>query len=196
MPKTWAEGGSRAAFWVLHRSLVVGLEALADQIGAAVPSWSSVSISLRHREARTEFVIVDPGQERVTALASLTVSLLGASGGDELTLRAGEAGAFLLLADDLAGGLGPDVVKIALDRHLDAPPRAPALAAANADLSDVEQAVGALLDRGLLPEPARAELARRAQHGGISIAAAARTLLASLQGPVPGRGPPQAPDRG
>jgi hypothetical protein len=168
--------------------LVAGLQALGDQVAAAVPSWSSVSISLRPRGAlgaRTDFAIINTGQDGVAARASLAVALTGGSGQDELVLRAQEAGAFVLLADDLAHDLGhgPEVVTVTLDRHLGPPLDAAALDTAATDRSNVEQAVGALLDQGLLPRTARAELARRSEKSHVSLAAAARVLLASLQPP-------------
>jgi hypothetical protein len=46
----------------------------------------------------------------------------------------------------------------------------------------VDQAIGVLLDRGLSPPRARRDLQRRARASGVSVVAAARSLLDALPG--------------
>jgi hypothetical protein len=180
-------------------TLAAALSALCVDVEFAVPSWMSVSIVLNSpkdtdieadTEADTEVAIVAPGaQDRAGALSSLAVPLSEIGSPDQLIVRAGEAGAFLLLADDLASRLGP-ARPIILDRHLDPPPSSEAAAAMFAGLGIVHQAVGVLLERGLPPPQGRRELERLARAYGVSLADAARSLLDTL----PGR--PEADPRG
>jgi hypothetical protein len=176
-------------------TLAAALSALCVDVEFAVPSWMSVSIVLNSPkdtdiEADTEVAIVAPGaRDRAGALSSLAVPLSEIGSPDQLIVRAGEAGAFLLLADDLASRLGP-ARPIILDRHLDPPPSSEAAAAMFAGLGIVHQAVGVLLERGLPPPQGRRELERLARAYGVSLADAARSLLDTL----PGR--PEADPRG
>ena len=112
-------------------------------------------------------------------LSSLAVPLSEVGSPDQLIVRAGAAGAFLLLADDLASRLGR-ARPIGLDRHLDQPPSGEATAAMLAGRSLVDQAIGVFLDRGLSPPQARQDLQRRARASGVSLGAAARSLLDAL----------------
>ncbi len=71
-----------------------------------------------------------------------------------------------------------------VDQHLwPAGPLGPALSAARADLAAVDRAAGVLLERGMPAEAALADLRRRAELAGTSIAAAGRALLAELNAP-------------
>ena len=121
-------------------------------------------------------------------LASLAVPLSAGSSGGLLILRAGEAGAFLLLADDLDGLLGPGHPPIELDEHLAWPAAANAesLGASLADLSVVDQAIGVLVDRGLPPEAAHRELWRRVGEADTTVAAVSRAVAGV---PAVGSGP-------
>ena len=176
-------------------TLAAALSALCVDVEVAVPSWMSVSIVLNSPkdtdiDADVEVAIVAPSaQDRAGALSSIAVPLSEVGSPDQLIVRAGEAGAFLLLADDLAIRLG-DTDRIIVDRHLDPPPSSAAAAAMVAGLGVVHQAIGVLLERGLPPPQARRELERRARASGVSLADAARSLLDTL----PGR--PEADRRG
>jgi len=103
-------------------------------------------------------------------------------------VRAAEPGAFLLLADDLTARLGPHSPAVELDNHLSMPPvlTPESLAASLADLREVNQGLGLLVEQGLPPEAARAELQRRARDLGTTLGGAGRVLLASLAPPPEG----------
>jgi hypothetical protein len=105
---------------------------------------------------------------------------LGALGdhapGSEVILYAGTPGAFVDLATDLSYALSarPDAVQ--LDQHLTLPDAAvgdTGLAA----MSQHNQALGILLDRGLDLDEGVAELQRRAQLDASSVQDAAQQLL-------------------
>lgn len=150
------------------------LSRLGRDVVLAVPSCLTVTIRLAR--LGTE-VGVSATTGRAAVLASLAVPLSARSGGGLLILRAAEAGAFLLLADDLAGLLGPGHRPIETDLHLTWPSAEPGELA---DLGAVDQAVGVLVDRGLPPDAAHQELRRRAGAAATSVAAVSRDLLASL----------------
>jgi hypothetical protein len=164
--------------------LAAALSGLCVDVEVAVPSWMSVSIVLASlSDADVEVAIVAPGgQDGARVFSSLAVPLSELDPGDQLIIRARAAGAFLLLADDLAGRLG-GARPIVVDRHLDSSASGETAAAMFAGLSVVDQAIGVLLDRGLSPPQARQDLQRRAQASGVSVAAAARSLLATVSGP-------------
>jgi hypothetical protein len=167
-----------------HR-LAAALSGLCVDVEVAVPSWMSVSIVLTSlKDADIEVAIVSPGgADGAEVLSSLAVPLSELDPGDQLIIRAGAAGAFLLVADDLASRLGWGRPTI-LDRHLDPSPSGKAAGAMFAGLSPVDQAIGVLLDRGLSPPQARQDLERRARASGVSVAAAARSLLETVSGPA------------
>jgi hypothetical protein len=164
--------------------LAAALSGLCVNVEVAVPSWMSVSIVLASAKAAdVEVVIVAPGgEDEAEARSSLAVPLSEVDSPDQLIVRAGAAGAFLLLAHDLASGLG-GARPIVVDRHLAPPASGEAAAAMFAGLSVVDQAIGVLLDRGLSPPQARQDLERRARAYGVSVAVAARSLLATVSGP-------------
>ena len=166
----------------LDGDLAAALDRLGRDVVRAVPSCLTVSIALARPEDEISVSTTAGAAGPAAALASLAVPLSAGPCGDLLILRAGEAGAFLLLADDLGGLLGPGQPQIELDKHLSRPvePSNESLAASVADLRVVDQAVGVLVDRGLSPEAAHHELWRRAGGAGTTVAAVSREMVASL----------------
>jgi hypothetical protein len=167
----------------LDGDLAAALDRLGRDVVRAVPSCLTVSIALARPEDEISVSTTAGAAGPAAALASLAVPLSAGPCGDLLILRAGEAGAFLLLADDLGGLLGPGQPQIELDKHLSRPvePSNESLAASVADLRVVDQAVGVLVDRGLSPEAAHHELWRRAGGAGTTVAAVSREMVASLR---------------
>jgi hypothetical protein len=161
-----------------------GLTQLGASMAAAVPSCVSISVWLAvvGRDAPLTIGIHDGRVGPV--LASLAVPWSLSAPCDIVLFQASEAGAFLLLADDLRVLLDP-LLPLLVDEHLHIQPEAPAgrLLSSIADLSVVNRAVGILIDRGLPPEEARAELSRRAQQNRTDIADASRVLLDSMETP-------------
>jgi hypothetical protein len=94
-----------------------------------------------------------------------------------VTLYAATAGAFVDLAADLAFMFGLSLADIAIDQQL-SPPTAEEPGVA--EWAQINQAIGVLIDRGHLPEQARAVLHRDAARAGMTLAATAALLLASL----------------
>lgn len=165
--------------------LASDMNQLARDVTHAVPSCLAVSITLVRLGAEITLSFPIRPMHFVPVLASLAVPLSASEPGDILILRAGDAGAFLLLADDLNGLLDPADPPIAVDGHLHWPTilADDSLAAALEDLQAVNQAIGILIDRGFAPDAAGQELHRRAHDAGITIAAASRLLQKSLTPP-------------
>ena len=159
------------------------LDRLGRDVALAVPTCLAVTITFAGPGDAISVSTTTGGAEPAAVLASLAVPLSAGALGDLLILRAREAGAFLLLADDLGGLLGPGQPPIELDKHLSWPeePSNESLAASVAGLRVVDQAVGVLVDRGLSPEAAHRELWRRAGEAGTTVAAVGREIVASLR---------------
>jgi hypothetical protein len=138
-----------------------------------LPSWSGdIAVTLGPA----------PPRGRRRARASMAVRLCAAPR-TVLVARAARAGAFVLLADDLAGQLAamPGDRVLVVDAHRRAPPllSPTALEAALDGASTADRAVGVLVDRGLTAEQARGALHRDAQRAGVALPVAAARLLAS-----------------
>ena len=162
----------------LGDDLVAALDRLGRDVVRAVPSCLAVTIT--HAGLGGE-ISVSTTAGRAAVLASLAVPLSAVAAGDLVILRAREAGAFLLLADDLDVLLGPDHhPPVRLDEHLTWPTAAngESLGASLADLSVIDQAIGVLVDRGLPPEAAHRELWRRVGETNTTVAAVSRAVLA------------------
>ena len=95
--------------------LAADLNQLAREVTVAVPSCLSVSIGLVALGSEITVSTLVPGRDSGRVLASLTVPLSAVQPSNTLILRAGEAGAFLLLGDDLDSQLGPGHQPIEVD---------------------------------------------------------------------------------
>ena len=164
------------------------LDRLGRDVALAVPTCLAVTITFARPGGAISVSTTAGAAEPAAVLASLAVPLSAGASSGLLVLRAGEAGAFLLLADDLGGLLGPGQPPIELDKHLSWPVASSneSVAASVADLRTVHQAVGVLIGRGLPPDAARRELRRRAGEADMTVASVSRDLLASLRAD-PGR---------
>lgn len=161
--------------------LVTGLTELGSSVAAAVPSCMSVSVWVGVAGSDAPVTIGIRSEGVGPVLASLAVPRSLAEPGDIVLFQAREAGAFLVLADDLRGWLDP-LVPLLIDEHLhlEIDATAGGLTSSMDDLSAVNRAVGVLIDRGLLPEAAQAELSRRAQQDGTDLPSVSRVLLDSI----------------
>jgi hypothetical protein len=160
----------------LGGDFATALDRLGRDVVRAVPSCFAVTIT--HAGLGGEISVSITGGP-AAVLASLAVPLSAGHAGDLVVLRAGEAGAFLLLSDDL---LRPDHhLPVQLDEHLTWPAAAngESLGASLADLSAIDQAIGVLVGRGLPPEAAHRELWRRVGEANTTLAAVSRAVLAS-----------------
>jgi hypothetical protein len=162
--------------------LAADLSQLGHDVAVAVPSCLSVSIRLVGVGTEITISAVAPGGGSDTVRASLAVPLSAEQPSNTLILRAGEAGAFLLLGDDLDSQLGPGHQPIEVDKQRSAltGPAGESLTAALADFGAVNQAIGILIDQGMSPEAAGRHLQRRADDAGITIGVTSRLLLQSL----------------
>ena len=169
-----------------RHSFEAGLRQLSQDLTVLVPSWLAMAVDLVR--LRCEIPVFSSAEADKTDLvrASLAVSLTVVDPGDRLILRAGDAGAFAPLADQLAGRPGPGQPTILVDQHLTWPlvPTGGSLAAALGDLRAVNQGIGILIDQGLPPEAARQELQRRADDADVSIDVMSRFLRTSVAQPA------------
>ena len=164
--------------------LVTGLTELSASLAAAVPSCVSVSVRVGVLVSGAPVTVGIRGGGAGPVLASLAMPFSLSEPGGIVLFQASEAGAFLLLADDLRGLLSPPLsLRIDEHLHLEVDTEAGGLAWSMDELSAVNRAVGVLIERGLPPEGAHAELSRRAQRGGKDLAGASRDLLDSIQTP-------------
>lgn len=155
------------------------LNELSRDLTGVVPSCLAVSfIVLARLGGQITVSTLAPGAASVPVLASLAVPLSAVDPGDLLILRAGVAGAFLLLADDLGALPHRGHLPIHLDRHLSLP--SSLTGQSLADFGTVNQAIGVLLDQGFPPEAARQELQHRADDAAQAVTVTSRGLLQSL----------------
>jgi hypothetical protein len=168
-----------------------GLKQLGTDLTRVVPSLLAVSLTLVRLGYDVAVTTLAPLAESSRVTASLAVPLTAGETGDALLMQAGEPGAFILLADDLAGHLGPGDPPLQIDRHLALLPTAPntSIEFVLAELRVVNQALGILIDRGCTPEAAVDEIQRRARTTGGTMGAVGRRILAGLS-PTGGGDPP------
>ncbi len=162
-----------------------GLAHLTREVLVDVPSGLAVSLLLSRPTGDvtvSSSAIGAASFATTTVRASIAVPLAVPGGAAVLLLQASAEGAFVLLADDLAGQRGAGCAPILVDRHLvlQADPEGARLAAGLADVRAVEQAIGALIGQGRPPAAARQELNGRAAAAELTVPAMARELLAAL----------------
>jgi hypothetical protein len=174
-----AQGGDAQGGDAQGGGLAQRLTRLAGDVALAVPSSVAVTILLDRTDSE---VSVSALAEPATVLASLAVPLDAGAFTGLLILRAGAAGAYLLLADDLTGLLGPGDRPAEIDAHLSWPGAgSAALVASLTELGSIDQAIGVLIGQGFPPEEARHELERRAAAADATVTTVSRDLVASLQ---------------
>lgn len=162
--------------------LAAELTALSEAIVAAVPSTVSVTLGLVRDGVELSVAISSCAGARQPVLSSLAGPLPAAEPGAVLIVRAADAGVFAARYGHPKPWLGLDTAHVQVDQHL-----APALlepgaslAAALSELQSVQQGLGALIEAGLVPLAARAELARRADGAGTTLAAVIEVLLGDI----------------
>jgi hypothetical protein len=180
------------------------LRALAAAVGAPVDVHAEVGYLLRLAVAAVpsciglSLVLHGPGPELTVSamgsalhpqpvLASLAVRLprpQPASADAELVLYAGAPRAFHAVVPSLLALLDRSHRRVSVDGHLAGPDLVAERAAAvrRTEQSEVNQAIGVLLGRGLLPAVGHDELRRLAAVHGTSVLLAARAVLAGAGG--------------
>jgi len=168
---------------------LVQLLALAQ---AAVPSCFAVTLSITAEGIPMTVTSSDRDEPRARSSLALRMPRHAgtASGAScpRLVLYAADPGVFDVVARDLIALLDTHMRHAEIDAHLNVPDGA----AEADDLADhldgrsaVDRAIGVLLDRGVLPDEARAQLERRAASAGTSHVTAARNLLGEAAGEPP-----------
>jgi hypothetical protein len=165
------------------------LSALAADAKLAVGSYLGMSATGTLDGRRIDLVAM----ERVTARDHVVASLLlpltstGPDGGTEfltsLVLYAGNPGAFIDLAADLAWVTGLELEEFVLDQHCAVPEATgpPSLRA----VSVMNQAIGVLIAQGYPPEWAHQELDARSADARVDRDVGAQRVLDQLNEPRP-----------
>lgn len=186
-PDDHAERVSAAAAG--HGDLFVELGRLLELAILAIPTCVGVSLILRGRAPAVTVSALRPGWHSKLVQASMAVHLPrphavpASDGGAELRIFAGEPDAFADTAPSLLALLDMSARHITVDAHLEAPDLDEEQAIRERWLDDqtvMNRALGILLDRGLLPDEGRLELARLAAVGETSLLEAARALTESM----------------
>jgi hypothetical protein len=156
------------------------LSVLTDDLAAAIPTYLGLTVTLHVQGDSVIVSTLDTGHVDVRASLLLPLLPVGASATTgSVAFYSGTGGAFIDLADDakwIFNLNGPPV----LDAHLPAAGSDPGDIRGLTALSDLNQAVGVLVEDGHTPHDAHTELRRRAHRAGQSIPDAARQLLGTL----------------
>ena len=161
------------------------LRTLTEDVGLAVPSFLGLSVSLLvGGDALGWTAMIEPhaGHEIGTSARLPLVALGRVEESSEIVFYAGTPGGFVDLAADVSFVLGIDPSTVVLDDDL-IPPEHSGGVSGLADVSLVNQAVGALIDRMGGAEAARAELGRLADTGRHSVLQAAIEVVRSTAAP-------------
>jgi hypothetical protein len=158
------------------------LTALTGAVAAAIPSMVSVTVGLVRDSVEISVSIWAEAEPSRPVLSSLAGPIPGAEPGALLIVRAADADAFGPPRGRTQQWLGLNAAFVELDEHLSDALLEPgaSLRLALSDLQSVQRGLGALLELGYGPRTARAELARRADSAGITMAAASQALLAEI----------------
>lgn len=178
------------------RDLAVALNDLLVLAIQAVPTCLGITLTVSRHGFPVTITARGAPQHDQPVRSSLAVRLPSpssphdhdATGGRALTLYAAAPNAFPSLAADLLALLDLDPRRAMVDGHLELPPddfTGDALRLQLDALSHTDLALGALLDKGFLPEDGRHELERLATHNHTTIDQAAMLILAALRRPPP-----------
>jgi hypothetical protein len=168
-----------------HESdLETTLSQLADDVTFAVRSYLGMSITIRADGYPITLTATTPAASHTAVRSSLLIPLpllSSTEAGSTLTLYAGRLGAFVDMAADLSWTLGLSLSTFVLDKHRNVDLTAPNESGL-AELSLINQATGALIDQGVLPESVQTLLAQRAADADTTVVTIARQILTSLTG--------------
>ncbi len=160
------------------------LQQLAIAAAAAIPTYHGLSVVVSHSDPPLTVTTLADGVEAGDIRTSLQV-LLPTVGADQdattvaVILYAAAPGTFVDLAADLAWLTGRPMSEITLDGHLTVPAKANIRAQLRA-ASDVNQAIGVLIDRGYTPRQARRHLDIQAATNRTDRHAAAQLILGAV----------------
>ncbi len=166
-----------------HSNIHALLGELLEDLHVAVESFLGLTVTIIVDYYPVTFTAIsDTDHTRIGASAMLPLSTLTSTGpGGVIVIYAVNPGAFVDLAADLSHALKLEADTVVLDQHLTPPEQHNALA----EMSQINQAIGILLDRGRTPAAARLELDGLAHHAASTLHTAARLLIASITAPLP-----------
>lgn len=155
--------------------------AVTADIRVAIDSYVAMSLTLLVDGYPLTFTIMDQVAEPPAIGSSVVLPLrviCAAAPGSELVLYAAKPGAFVDLVADLSYAVGIAMDAFVVDAHLEirTGDNSPLL-----ELSQVNQAIGILIERGHTVDGAHTELQRRAAAGRITVHAAARAIVLALR---------------
>jgi hypothetical protein len=136
---------------------------------------------------QSSFTVLESGTELGDIVTSLRLPM--PPSGDStmpfavLILYAGNPGAFVDLAADLAWLTGRALTEFVLDQHR-SPPPVGATPGGLAAASLIDQAIGVLIARGYTLERAHHEIDARAERLSVNRSGSANDILSELNGPV------------
>ncbi len=155
------------------------LRTLAADVRLAVDSCLGLSMNVVIEGKPIAFTVCDGRALSVNASVEVPLHLLcRVEEGSSLVFFAANAGAFVDLAADLAFTLGLAPQLLQLDQHLTLGEPTEGMSGL-AEMAQIEQAVGILIDQGHTISGARSELHRRAVQAETSVRAVAVLLIAS-----------------
>ena len=156
------------------------LSVLTDDLSAAVPSFVGLSVTV-HVDGESVIIHVANPHAAAASMLLPLASPSGLAGGNHVVFYAGQHGAFTeLAAAHAAGGLDGRVI---LDRHLP-PPRLDG-ADGLVHRSEIDQAIGVLIEAGHHPDQARQHIHTRAADAGVTAHHIALEILHHLVDDTP-----------
>ena len=164
-------------------SILRPLGALRDHLHGAVDSFSGLRLTLGVESPRivlSDFRSEAAAIESHTSLALALSQLVRGSSAGEIIFYAARPGAFVDLAADLHFALGLPPGTLAMDARPQPSPPFNAVVGL-AERSQINQAVGVLVDRGRTPQAALQELNRLADQESRSLVDVARSVLNSIR---------------
>ncbi len=156
------------------------LSVLTDDLTAAVPAYLGLTVTLHVQDHPVVVTTLDAGNT-MDIRASLLLPLLplgDSAATGSVAFYSGSAGAFIDLADDARWIFNLDGPPV-LDGHLPSTGGDPAGIRGLTALSDLNQALGVLIEDGHPQHDAHTELRRRAHQAGRSVPDAVRHLLST-----------------
>lgn len=151
------------------------LRALGEHARVAVAAYLGFTLSMVVDGTPVTMTVLGETVDHDPIASSVLVPL--STAGSTIVFYAARTGAFVDLAADLSWTLGLPLPAIELDAHLEVPAADAGLTGLT-ELSEVNQAIGILIGGGLTPARARTELQRRADGSRMSMAEAARAVIA------------------
>lgn len=159
------------------------LTALGAEARATIDSFAGITFVLMTDGHPIRFTAFEAGMTEADVVTSVMLplaALAATEAGSMLIIYAARPGALVDLAADAAVALGITPDSVSLDRHLPGPGELSGPSGL-ADALVMNQAIGVLLDRGLLPATARLEVHRLAWMSAITLGEASSALIATAE---------------